>query len=93
MQTVGTENPGAGGVGGCQTNRPCRAEHAVEPRPPKERPNGRSEGKAGVPRIPTPRASQGVRALERERRCYTMPSAPSFSENEEEELWREEARG
>ena len=93
MRRVGREDPGTGGVGGCQLNRPCRIEHVVKPRPPKEQPNGRLEGKAKAQRIPTQRASRGAWALERETRCYTMPLALSFSKNEEEELWREDIHG
>lgn len=63
---------------GCQMNRPRRAEHGVEPRPPKEQPNGHLEGKAKARRIPAQRASRGAWALERERRCYRMPLALSF---------------
>lgn len=68
-------------------NRPCHIEHVVEPRPPKEQPNGLLEGKAKAQTIPTQRASQGVQALEREMGCYRMPLALSFSSrNEEKQL-------
>lgn len=53
---------------GCQVNRPCRIQQAMEPRPPKEQPNGRLEGKAEAQITPTQRASHRVRpARERHR--------------------------
>lgn len=48
---------------GCQVNRPCRIQQAMEPRPPKEQPNGRLEGKAEAQITPTQRASHRVRPV------------------------------
>lgn len=68
-------------------NRLCHIEHVVEPRPPKEQPNGRLKGKAKAQTIPTQRASQKVWALERDQGYYMMPLPLSFSfKNKEEEL-------
>lgn len=44
-------------------NRPCLIQHVVEPRPPKEQPNGCLEGEAKAHMTPTQRASQGVGPL------------------------------
>lgn len=44
---------------GCQMNRPCHIQCAVEPRPPEAQPNGRRKGKAKARTIPTPGAPQG----------------------------------
>lgn len=70
---------------GCQMNRPCLIEPVVKPRPPKEQPNGRLEGKAKAQTIPTQRASQGVWALERDGMLYVLVLSFS-SKHEEEEL-------
>lgn len=60
----GSRGPGHWHAWGCPMNRPCRAKHVAEPRPPKEQANGRLEGWAQVQTVPAQRAPQGVWALE-----------------------------